>query len=122
MQCLVATGLDLQLDVTVARGPYHRIFDQVGLLNWVPAITCYQEFQRICGLRRDPTQPPLDPLPMVAAVNGLTNNAFNPNAPECALEFIFAVLDNLELVPRYLATYEEVGDCVMCQAPYRQVC
>ena len=59
---------------------------------------------------------------MVAAVNGLTNNAFNPDAPECALEFISAVLDNLELVPQYLATYEEVGDCVMCQAPYRQVC
>ena len=59
---------------------------------------------------------------MVAVVNGVTNNAFQPQIPECALEFLGAVLDNLELLPQYLATYEEVGDCVMCQAPYRQVC
>ena len=81
-----------------------------------------QELVRLCGLRRDPSQPPLDPLPMVAAVNGVTNNAFQPQVPECALEFLGAVLDNLELLPQFLQSYQEVGDCVLCQAPYRQVC
>ena len=88
----------------------------------VPFCTCAQELVRLCGLRRDPSQPPLDPLPMVAAVNGVTNNAFQPQVPECALEFLGAVLDNLELLPQFLQSYQEVGDCVFCQAPYRQVC
>ena len=82
-----------------------------------------QELQRICGLRRDPAQPPLDPTPLVDALNLCSNQniQFDVLVPECALEFMNQMLDNLELLPQYMSTYHEVGDCAICGAHYRQV-
>ena len=41
--------------------------------------------------------------------------------PQCALEFMKLMMDHLELLPQYVATYEEVGDCALCGTHYRQV-
>ena len=82
-----------------------------------------QELQRICGLRRDPLQPPLDPTPLVDALNLCLNdqNQFDIRVPECAMEFMSQILDNIEILLHYIATHYEVGDCVVCGSHYRQV-
>ena len=82
-----------------------------------------QELQRICGLRRDPLQPPLDPTPLVDALNLCLNDQsqFDIRVPECAMEFMSQILDNIEILPQYIATHYEVGDCLVCGSHYRQV-
>ena len=81
-----------------------------------------QVMVQLCGDRRDPAQPPLSPLPLLHAVNRMTGNRFDPRQPECAVFFLESVLENLDLLPQYLTSYEEAGDCVLCGQAYRQVC
>ena len=81
-----------------------------------------QVMVQLCGDRRDPAQPPLSPLPLLHAVNRMTGNRFDPRQPECAVFFLESVLENLDLLPQYLTSYEEAGDCVLCSQAYRQVC
>ncbi len=80
----------------------------------------------MCAEREDPTNPPVNPQPLVAAVNGVATPSpaqprFDPHQNECAVEFTRVLLDSLELQPGHLHTYQEEGVCVMCGNQYIQV-
>ena len=76
----------------------------------------------MCGDRRDPAQPAIDPLPLLDAVNQITGNRFNALLQECAVFFLESILTSLAVLPQFLTTHEETGTCVLCQQHYRQVC
>ena len=122
-QVVVAAGLDQHLDPTVAQDAGHRGLAQVETYL-IPLHTIHDTIQvvrTVCGERRDPAQPPVDPMPMIGAVNGVTNNRFNAAVAECAVNFLQSLLENISLLPQYLTCHDEVGTCLLCQQPYRQV-
>ena len=60
-------------------------------------------------------------MPVIHAVNAVTNNHFSVVNPECSVEYLQTLLQHLSLLPQYLTCHEEVGTCVLCQQQYRQV-
>ena len=68
--------------------------------------------------------PPFDPSALVAAYNGLLLNPadhFVPGVPECAMEFLSmpnhrggGLLNNIELAPGFLTTFDQQGFCPRC--------
>jgi hypothetical protein len=80
----------------------------------------------VCTERENLANPPVDPQPLVVAVNGVVTPApaqprFDPQQNECAVEFTRILLDSLELQPGHLKSYQEEGVCLMCDNPYIQV-
>ena len=80
---------------------------------------------------RDPNVPPFHVEALVTAYNvcvpaGLR---FPLGRPHCAVEFLMGggmaghggLLGELRLVPNYLVTYLQEGDCPQCGQQYRQV-
>jgi hypothetical protein len=55
----------------------------------------------------------MSPEPLVVAVNGCGFN-FDIAHNDCAIEFAQRVLSNLNILPFFLETYQEEGDCGNC--------
>jgi hypothetical protein len=95
---------DLHLDPLQVRGPEHIALDTA--------------FTQLCRARRDPTQPALSPLPLLAALNpclAMDNQPqFDIEQGSCAGEFLASVLEELALQPGYLVHTREEEVCQIC--------
>ena len=105
------TGLDLHLDLTVARGPEHAALDAV--------------LRNLCGLRRNPLQQPISPVPLMMGLNAclqLTGQyQFTIAQGWDAASFLSCLLGELAVAPGFLVETLEEGICQQCGNASRQV-
>ena len=78
---------------------------------------------QLCGMRRDPTRGPLEPQPLVHRLNNCLPIPlqFPTNVPQCAGEFLAALVGELALAAGFLVEHREVGVCQACGGQYDQV-
>jgi len=95
------------LDHRPVRNTGHRNLDKV--------------FQTVCQERRDPSQPPVDPRPLIWALDAVDNHNFSEHNVECQVFFLQRLLEHLVLLPQCLVKCEEAGKCDNCGRQYQQL-
>ena len=94
-----------------------------GLLRPPAQIVLAALLPQVCHQLRDNTQPPVNPVPLLQAVNACLPpaNRFNPGQSECSVELLFNLLEQLPLLPGHITTYMERGTCPLCRQVVEQV-
>ena len=79
--------------------------------------------QTMAGKRRDPTIAPFSPEPLVTALNAcvVPQNRFDVRDYGCALEFLYHLLEHLDIHPGYIVSNIERGTCQGCGMIYTKV-
>lgn len=109
VQGLVAVQLDQHLNGQAFRTPAEMAL--VGVLG------------QMCVARRDPRNGPVNPVPLIAAVNAcFAQPMFGNNGQgECAGDFLTSLLSHLDLQPGYLVHNLEDGVCQVCGGQFAQL-
>lgn len=107
VQGIISAGLDQALDHGAKMDPQYTNLKEV--------------LQRVCQLRRDPSRPAVDPIPLIKSLNAVTLETFDENSSESASDFLRSILDSVVLVPQSLTSFQEVGSCNHCGRNYCQV-
>ena len=94
----------------------------------LPHQTLEERLVEMMAAYRNPDIPPFDALPLVQAYNECvhTHQQLPLGQANCAIEFLSAtygdgLLGHLQLIPNYIVSYQQLGQCPRCQINYQQV-
>ena len=98
----------------------HNNLNQTGLLPVQLAMAC--ELQRVCAARADPANPSFDVVMLVRKVNDCLGgqNRFIIGQQQCAGEFLYHTLDNLQFTHNFISIFYEEAICPACNGHYMQ--
>ena len=99
------------------------IQNNIDMTHLLPVqIAMAQELQRVCTARANPVTPAFDIVGLVRLVNDClgVHNRFIIGSQECAGEFIFHILDNLEFTYNFFSIFYEEAVCPVCNGQYIQ--
>lgn len=107
VQAFVAAGFDQMLDPRPIKDSGHRTLENV--------------LKKTCQERRDPSNPSVDPRPLIGALDAVDEHNFSEDIEECQVFFMQRLLDHINLLPQCLTKIEETGRCETCGRHYQKV-
>ena len=98
----------------------HNNIDQSSMLP--VQVVMAHELQRVCSDRANPANPPFDVVMLVRLVNDClgVQNRFIIGQQQCAGEFIYHTLDNLEFAFNFLSVFYDKAICHVCNGHFVQ--